>query len=44
MDKAYCCERGCTASGSGVEEESLELEYALENEEFRTLPPHYDPQ
>ena len=37
--RACRCNEGAVASGSGVREESLELEYASEDEEFRTPPP-----
>ena len=37
--RACQCNDGAVASGSGIREESLELEYTLEDEEFRTLPP-----
>ena len=37
--RACCCNEGAIASGSGLREESSELEYASEDEEFRTLPP-----
>ena len=37
--RACQCNDGAVASGSGIREESLELEYASEDEEFRMLPP-----
>ena len=37
--RACHCNEEAVTSGSGVMEESLELEYALEDEEFRTPPP-----
>ena len=36
--RACCCNEGAVASGSGLQEESLELEYTLEDEEFRMQP------
>ena len=37
--KACQCNKGAIASGSRVREESSELEYASEDEKFRTPPP-----
>ena len=37
--RAYHCNKGAVAPGSGIREESSELEYVSEDEEFRTLPP-----
>ena len=37
--RACHCNEGAVASGSGIREESLELEYASEDEEFRMLSP-----
>ena len=37
--RACQCNDGAVMSGSGIVEESSELEYALEEEEFRTPPP-----
>ena len=37
--RVCCCNKGVVASGSGSREESSELEYTSEDEEFRTLPP-----
>ena len=39
LARACQCNEGMVASGSGIREEYLELEYALENEEFRMPPP-----
>ena len=36
--RACCCNKGVVVSGSGLREEPLKLEYALEDKEFRTLP------
>ena len=36
--KACQCNEGVVVSESRIREESLELEYASEDEEFRTLP------
>ena len=36
--RTCCCNKGAVASESGIVEESLELEYTLEDEEFR-MPP-----
>ena len=38
LERACHCNEGVIASGSGIVEESSELEYALEDEEFR-IPP-----
>ena len=38
--RACQCSDSMVVSGSGIREESLELEYTLEDEEFRTLPPN----
>ena len=37
--RACCCNVGVVMSGSGLREESLELEYTSEDEEFRMPPP-----
>ena len=37
--RACWCNKGVVVSGSGLREESSGLEYTLEDEEFRTLPP-----
>ena len=39
LSRACCCNEGTVASVSGVREESSQLEYTSEDEEFRTLPP-----